>query len=138
MNYGTIMGNRIVQTNKSIPRLYDSCMTFLLHFMPFMMELLVQHMGDTFPTLMDLDYLTKHITLKLFPFLQKERIYINYYGYIYQSTLTENKGVRLTIDISGLHTNFIVILATHESCASGIHMLQQKNFLLNLPQGCKE
>ena len=27
-------------------------------------------MGDTFPTLTDLDYLTKHITLKLFPLLQ--------------------------------------------------------------------
>ena len=45
-------------------------MTFLLHFMPFMMKLMVQHMGDTFPNLTDLDYLTKHITLKLFPFLQ--------------------------------------------------------------------
>ena len=43
-------------------------MTFLLHFMPFMMKLMVQHMGDTFPTPTDLDYLTKHITLKLFPF----------------------------------------------------------------------
>ena len=45
-------------------------MTFLLHFTPFMMKLTVQHMGDTFPTLTDLGYLTKHITLKLFPFLQ--------------------------------------------------------------------
>ena len=38
--------------------------------MPFMMKLMVQHMGDTFPTLTDLGYLTKHITLKLFPLLQ--------------------------------------------------------------------
>ena len=45
-------------------------MTFVLHFMPFMMKLMVQHMGDTFLTLTDLDYLTKHITLKLFQFLQ--------------------------------------------------------------------
>ena len=67
-------------------------MTFVLQFMPFMMKLMVQHTGDTFPTLMDLDYLTKHITLKLFPFYnQKEHFYINYYWYIYQSTLTKNK-----------------------------------------------
>ena len=45
-------------------------MTFVLHFMPFMMKLMVQHMGETFPTLTYLDYLTKHIILKLFPFLQ--------------------------------------------------------------------
>ena len=38
--------------------------------MPFMMKLTVQHMGDTFPTLTELNYLTKHITLKLFPLLQ--------------------------------------------------------------------
>ena len=41
--------------------------------MPFMMKLLVQHMGDTFLTLTNFDYLTKHITLKLFPFLLIER-----------------------------------------------------------------
>ena len=61
-------------------------------------------MGDTFPTLIDLDYLTKHITLKLFPFYnRKEHIYINYYWYIYQSTIIENKGVRLIVEISVLH-----------------------------------
>ena len=61
-------------------------------------------MGDTFPTLTDLDYLTKHITLKLFSLLQlKGAIYINYYWYIYQSKLIENKGVRLIIEISVLH-----------------------------------
>ena len=48
-------------------------MTFVLHFMPFMMKLLVQHMSDTFLTLTNSDYLTKHITLKLFPFLLIER-----------------------------------------------------------------
>ena len=30
-------------------------------------------MGDTFLDLMDLNYLTKHITLKLFPFFTIER-----------------------------------------------------------------
>ena len=44
--------------------------------MPFMMNLMVQHMGDTFPTLMNLDYLTKHITLKLFPLLQLKGAYL--------------------------------------------------------------
>ena len=48
-------------------------MTFVLHFTPFMMKLMVQDMGDTFLTLTNFDYLTKHITLKLFPFLQIER-----------------------------------------------------------------
>ena len=72
--------------------------------MPFMMKLMVQHMGDTFPTLTDLDYLIKHIVLKLFPLLQlKGAHYINYYWYIYQSTLIENKGVRLIVEISVLH-----------------------------------
>ena len=33
---------------------------------------MVQHTGDTFSALRDLDYLTKHITLKLFPFLQQK------------------------------------------------------------------
>ena len=61
--------------NKSILRIYDFCMTFVLHFMPFMMKLIVQHMGDTFPTLTDLDYLTKHITLKLFPLLQLKGVH---------------------------------------------------------------
>ena len=35
-----------------------------------MIKSMVQHMDDTFPALADSDYLTKHITLKLFPFLQ--------------------------------------------------------------------
>ena len=33
-------------------------------------------MGDTFPTLTDLDYLTKHITLTLFPFLQLKGVHL--------------------------------------------------------------
>ena len=62
-------------------------------------------MGDTFPTLTDLDYLTKHFTLKLFLFLQLKGAYlnINYYWYTYQSTLIENKRIRLIIETSGLH-----------------------------------
>ena len=32
-------------------------------------------MGDTFPILTDLNYLTKHITLKLFPLLQLKGAY---------------------------------------------------------------
>ena len=52
---------------------YDSCMTFVLHFMLFIMKLSVQHMSDTFLTLTNFNYLTKHITLKLFPFLLNER-----------------------------------------------------------------
>ena len=59
--------------NKSIPRIYDFCMTFVLCFMPLMMKLMVQHTGDTFPTLMNLDYLTNHISLKLSSFLRIER-----------------------------------------------------------------
>ena len=49
------------------------CMTFASHFMPLMMKLMVQHTGDTFPTLTNLDYLTNHISLKLSSFLQIER-----------------------------------------------------------------
>ena len=51
-------------------------MTFVLHFTPLMMKLMVQHMGDTFLTLTDLNYLTKHITLKLFPLLQLRGAYL--------------------------------------------------------------
>ena len=48
-------------------------MTIVLHFTPLMMELPVQHVRDTFQTLTNSDYLTKHITLKLFPCLLIER-----------------------------------------------------------------
>ena len=33
-------------------------------------------MGDTFLALTDLDYLTKHIILKLFPFLQLKGVHL--------------------------------------------------------------
>ena len=62
---------------------YDSCMTFVLHFMPFMMRLLVQHITDTFLTLTNFDYLTKHITLKLFPFLRLKGAYPYYLLLVY-------------------------------------------------------
>ena len=55
--------------NKSIPRIYDFCMILVLHFEPFMTKIMVQHKGDTFPIPTDLNYLTNHITLKLFPFI---------------------------------------------------------------------
>ena len=51
-------------------------MTFVLHFMPLMIKLTVQHTGDTFSALMDSNYLTKHITLKLFPLLQLKGAYL--------------------------------------------------------------
>ena len=34
---------------------------------------MVQHTGDTFPILMDLDYLTNHSSMKLSSFLQMEK-----------------------------------------------------------------
>ena len=69
--------------NKSILRFYYFCMTLVLHFMPFMMKLMVQQTGDTFPTLTDLDYLTKHITLKLFPFLRLKGMHLYYFLLVY-------------------------------------------------------
>ena len=48
-------------------------MTFVLHFMPLMIKLMVQHTGDTFPILTDLDYLTNHSSMKLSSFLQMEK-----------------------------------------------------------------
>ena len=62
---------------------YDFCMTFVLYFTPFMMILPVQHMTDTFLTLTNFDYLTKHITLKLFPFLQLKGVYPYYLLLVY-------------------------------------------------------
>ena len=53
-------------------------MTFVLYFTPFVMKLMVEYTGDTFLTLTNLDYLTKHITLKLFPFLQLKGAYLYY------------------------------------------------------------
>ena len=48
-------------------------MTFVLQFVPLMIKLMVQHMGDTFLTLTDLDYLTNHSSMKLSSFLQMEK-----------------------------------------------------------------
>ena len=48
-------------------------MIFVLQFVPFMIKLTVQHTGDTFPTLTDLDYLTNHSSMKLSSFLQMEK-----------------------------------------------------------------
>ena len=59
--------------NKSMLRIYDFCMIFVLHFVPFMIKLTVQHMGDTFPILTDLDQLTNYSYMKLSSFLQTER-----------------------------------------------------------------
>ena len=59
--------------NKSILRIYDSYMTFVLHFAPFMIKLTVQHTGDTFQILTDLDILTNHSSMKLSSFLQTKR-----------------------------------------------------------------
>ena len=55
--------------NKSIPRIYDFYMTFVLHFAPLMLKPQVQHMGDTFQILTDLDKLTNHSSMKLSSFL---------------------------------------------------------------------
>ena len=59
--------------NKSIPRIYDFGMTFVIHFSPLMLKPPVQHMGDTFQILTDLDYLTNHSSMKLSSFLQIQR-----------------------------------------------------------------
>ena len=48
-------------------------MTFVIHFAPRMIKPMVQHMGDTFQILTDLDYLTNHSSMKLSSFLQIER-----------------------------------------------------------------
>ena len=40
-------------------------------------------MGDTFLTLTNFDYLTKHITLKLFPFLILKGAYLYYLLLVY-------------------------------------------------------
>ena len=58
-------------------------MTFVLHFTPLMMKLMVQHKDDTFLTLTDLNYLTIHITLKLFPLLQLKEAYLYYLLLVY-------------------------------------------------------
>ena len=34
--------------NKNIPRIYDFCMILVLHFMPYITNIMVQHEGHTF------------------------------------------------------------------------------------------
>ena len=58
-------------------------MTSVLHFMPLMMKLMIQHTVDTFLILMDLNYLTKHVTLKLFPLLQLKGAYLYHLLLVY-------------------------------------------------------
>ena len=52
-------------------------------FTPFMMKILAQHTADTFLTLTNSDYLTKHITLKLFPFQLLKGAYSYYLLLVY-------------------------------------------------------
>ena len=51
--------------------------------MPFMMKIAEQHTMDTFLTLTNLDYPTKHITLKLFPFQLLKGAYSYYLLLVY-------------------------------------------------------
>ena len=69
--------------------------------MPFMMKLMVQHTGDTFPTLTNLDYLTNHISLKLSSFLQIERSVFITTGIFTRVDYLRIKEQKLTIEISG-------------------------------------
>ena len=73
-------------------------MIFVLHFMPFMMKLLVQHMGDTFLTLTKfcLSYQTYHFEIVPFSMIERSVSILFTTG-----KLSENKRVRLTIEISG-------------------------------------
>ena len=41
-------------TNKSIPIIYDLCMIPVLHFMPYITNITIQHEGHTFPISTDL------------------------------------------------------------------------------------
>ena len=55
--------------NKSIPRIYDLCMIPVLHFMPYITNIMAQHEGCTLPISTDLKIiLTNYITLKLFSY----------------------------------------------------------------------
>ena len=94
-------------TNKSIPRfpilwlLYDICTTFLCH-------LWWNYQYSTWWTLswpLQILIILPNISLwncSLF-YDWKECINTIYYWYIYQSRLSENKWIRLTIGISGVH-----------------------------------
>ena len=64
-------------------------------------------MGDTFLTLTNFDYLTKHITLKFFPFLQLKGAYLYFFatGEFTRVDYLRIR-VRLTIEISEFHNRF--------------------------------
>ena len=49
--------------NKSIPRIYDLCMILVLHFMPYITNITVQHEGCTFPISTDLNLFLPIISL---------------------------------------------------------------------------
>ena len=59
--------------NTSIPRIYDFCTIFVLHVAPCMIKITVQHTGDTFLILTDLDILTNHSSMKFSSILQMEK-----------------------------------------------------------------
>ena len=55
--------------NKSIPKIYDLCMIPVLHLMPYIINITVQHEGHTLLISTDLTInLTNYITLKLFSY----------------------------------------------------------------------
>ena len=66
----------------------------------------VQHTGDTFPILTDLDYLTKHSSLKLSSFLQIERKVFITTGIFTRVDDLRIKQINLTIEISEFHNRF--------------------------------
>ena len=86
--------------NKSIPRIYDFCMTFVIHFVPLVIKLMVQHTADTFQILTDLDYLTNHSSMKLSSFLQMEKSILTTTGTFTRVDYLRIKQINLTIEIS--------------------------------------
>ena len=58
-------------------------MMFVLYFYAIYDENMEQHMVDTFLALTNSDYLTKHITLKLFPFQLLKGAYSYYLLLVY-------------------------------------------------------
>ena len=68
--------------------------------MPFMITFTVQHTGDTFPILTDLDYLTNHSSMKLSSFLQIERNVFIITGTFTRVDYLRIKQINLTIEIS--------------------------------------
>ena len=66
-----------------------------------MIKLMVQHTGDTFLTLTDLDFLTNHISLKLSSFLQNESS-----AFITTGTFTRVDYLRIN---KSYHRNFRIL-----------------------------